>query len=111
MANNGQTALITGASGGIGMELARVFAREGFDLVLVARRKEELDKLASELSTKHGVKTRTVSKDLSKPAACEELFSELEKAGVTVDVLVNNAGFATYGRFVEIDAAKELQQI
>ena len=104
-----QTALVTGASGGIGLELAHVLAREGFDLVLVARRKDELDKLAKQLAKEHGIEASVVAKDLSKPEAPAELFKEMK--GTVIDVLVNNAGFGTYGKFAEIDRDRDLQQI
>lgn len=112
MGTNGssrQTALVTGASSGIGLELAKIFAREGFDLVLVARRKDELDKLAAEIGPKHGAKVRTIAKDLAKASAADELFAELKDQ--PIDVLVNNAGFGTYGKFIETPLAVELQQL
>lgn len=105
-----QTALITGASGGIGLELARLFAAGGYDLVLVARSADKLEELAGELR-KHGGAVRVLAKDLAKPESPEEVFRELEAAGVAVDVLVNNAGFATYGPFVEIDLGRELEEL
>jgi uncharacterized protein len=105
-----QTALITGASGGIGLELARLFAAGGYDLVLVARSTAKLEELAGELR-KHGGAVRVLAKDLAKPESPEEVFRELEAAGVAVDVLVNNAGFATYGPFVEIDFGRELKEL
>lgn len=104
-----QTALVTGASGGIGLELAHVLAREGFDLVLVARRQDELDKLAKDLSKTHGIEATVVAKDLTKPEAPSELFKEMK--GTAIDVLVNNAGFGTYGKFAEIERERDLQQI
>ena len=105
------TALITGASGGIGAELAKIFAREGFDVVLVARRKEELEKLAGELAKSHGVTATAIAADLTKPGAADELFAETKKRKLDVDALVNNAGFGTYGHFLELDLARELQEI
>ena len=105
-----QTALITGASGGIGLELARRFAAGGYDLVLVARSTAKLEDLAGELR-KHGGAVRVLAKDLAKPESPEEVCRELEAAGVTIDVLVNNAGFATYGPFVEIDLGRELEEL
>ena len=105
-----QTALITGASGGIGLELARLFAAGGYDLVLVARSTARLEELAGELR-KHGGAVRVLAKDLAKPESPEEVFRELEAAGIAVDVLVNNAGFATYGPFVEIDLGRELEEL
>jgi short-subunit dehydrogenase len=105
-----QTALITGASGGIGLELARRFAAGGYDLVLVARSTARLEELAGELR-KHGGAVLVLAKDLAKPESPEEVFRELEAAGVAVDVLVNNAGFATYGPFVETDLGRELEEL
>jgi len=105
-----QTALITGASGGIGLELARLFAAGGYDLVLVARSAGKLEELAGELR-KHGGAVRVLAKDLASPGSPEEVFRELEAAGVAVDVLVNNAGFATYGPFVETDLGRELEEL
>ena len=109
-ADGRQTALVTGASGGIGLELARLFAAGGYDLVLVARSTAKLEELAGELR-KHGGAVRVLAKDLAKPESPEEVFRELEAAGVAVDVLVNNAGFATYGPFVEIDLGRELEEL
>jgi short-subunit dehydrogenase len=109
MFTNGKpTALITGASGGIGLELARVFAREGHNLVLVARSADKLQALAGELSGKHGIAALALSSDLSTPAAPQQVYDELARQGITVDVLVNNAGYATYGHFHELDMTKDL---
>ena len=105
-----QTALITGASGGIGLELARLFAAGGYDLVLVARSADKLEELAGELR-KHGGAVRVLAKDLARPESPEEVFRALEAAGVAVDVLVHTAGFATYGPFVEIDLGRELEEL
>ncbi|HEX4959860.1 MAG TPA: SDR family oxidoreductase [Thermoanaerobaculia bacterium] len=106
-----QTALVTGASGGIGLELARAFAAGGYDLVLVARSGGKLEELAAELRTRHGITARVIATDLAKPESPEELVCELEQAGVTVDVLVNNAGFAVFGRFAESDLHAELEEL
>lgn len=103
------TALVTGASGGIGEELARLFAADGHDLVLVARSRDKLARLAEELSGKHGVATRVLVSDLARPEAPQEIFDELKGAGVTVDALVNNAGFGSYGLFAETDLKSELE--
>jgi short-subunit dehydrogenase len=103
-----KTALITGASSGIGYELARIFAREGHDLVLVARNEEKLRALAAECQ---GVSARPLVKDLAQPTAPQEIFDELRQAGITVDVLVNNAGFGTYGPFVRSDLESQLDMI
>ena len=104
-----QTALVTGASGGIGLELARVLAREGFDLVLVARRKDELEKLAKSLEQEHGIQARAIAKDLGKPDVAEQLFRELGDS--TIDVLVNNAGVGAFGKFHELEPERDLMQV
>ena len=111
MAPPKQTALITGASGGIGLELARQFAAGGYDLVLVARSGARLEEIAAELMGRHGVAVRAFPCDLAVREAPEEIFRQLSAAGVAVDVLVNNAGFATFGAFVEIDLARELEEL
>ncbi len=104
-----KTVLITGASSGIGLELARLFARDGYDLVIVARRREVLQRVAQELQVACNVSVTAVAKDLAMPGAAEELVEELRREGLHLDALVNNAGFATYGRFTETDLATELQ--
>jgi short-subunit dehydrogenase len=103
------TALVTGASGGIGEELARLFAADGHDLVLVARSRDKLVRLAEELHEKHGVAARVLAADLARPEAPREIFEELSADGVQVDALVNNAGFGTYGLFAETDLQSELE--
>jgi short-subunit dehydrogenase len=85
--------LVTGASAGIGRELARVFAAEGFDLALVARRRERLEELARELRAAHGATARVLAEDLADPAAPERIAASLAAEGVAVDALVNNAGY------------------
>ena len=106
-----QTALVTGASSGIGLELARELAAGGYDLVLVARGEKKLEELAAEVRDRHGITARVIPKDLSDPKSPDELFQEIEAAGVAVDVLVNNAGFATFGPFAETDLARELEEL
>lgn len=96
------TALITGASSGIGRELAQVFARHGHDLVIVARRKELLEELAQRCRAQHGVQVECVALDLTAPGAAQTLF---DQAGSRVEVLVNNAGVAETGAFAEIPLA------
>ena len=95
------TALITGASGGIGLELARVFALQGFDLVLVARNEKRLKEIAQELK---GVRVQVLASDLSRPDAPGEVFA----AAPTLDVLVNNAGFGVFGKFAQAPLAEQL---
>lgn len=104
----GNTALITGASGGIGAEFARYHASKGGDLVLVARGKDALDKLKSELESKYNIKIVVVVADLSKTDSCENIFKATEAAGIQVDILINNAGFGGHGKFHERDIAKDL---
>src|SRR5712664_1563874 len=91
--HNGETALITGASSGIGEELTRLFARDGYDLVLVARGKSQLEALAAELRQQHGVRVTVLEKDIAPPAAALAIYAELTRVGITVDVFVNNAFF------------------
>jgi uncharacterized protein len=105
------TALVTGASGGIGAEIARELARRGHGVVLVARRKPRLEALAEELSREHGVRAETIASDLSRPASRSRIAGRLTQLGLEVDILVNNAGFATGGAFHESDPARELEQV
>ena len=108
---NRPTALVTGASSGIGEALAGLFAAAGHDLVLVARSAEKLKALATALSARHGVKVRVEPADLSKPGAAETLAARLKRARVPVDVLVNNAGVLAQGRFAAMGAASHQQMI
>ncbi len=102
-------ALITGASAGIGAELARVFAAHGHDLVLVARSADKLEALATELGNAHGVETRVIPLDLARRGAPAELVATLHDAGVEIDILVNNAGVIEVGRFPAIATDRMLQ--
>ncbi|MCJ7521980.1 MAG: SDR family oxidoreductase [Dehalococcoidia bacterium] len=104
-------ALVTGASSGIGYELAKVLAKDGKNLVIVARSQDKLEELKTEIENKYGTSVRVLPKDLSNPNAPQEIFSELEKDGVNVDVLVNNAGYGVYGMFSETDLREELAMI
>jgi len=106
-----RTALITGASSGIGLELARLFARDGYHLVLVARNRGALRDLADELHSLNGIEVRVVPKDLSHPSAPVELHQELQEAGIALDALVNNAGFGGSGPFLETDWNHEAEMI
>jgi hypothetical protein len=104
-------ALVTGASAGIGQEIASELAARGHNLVLVARRKERLEELARDLTNRHGIRAEVLGADLSKAASVTRLPARVESLGLEVDVLVNNAGFATNGPFVEADQNREIEQV
>jgi hypothetical protein len=104
-------ALVTGASAGIGQEIASQLAARGHNLVLVARRKDRLEELAKELSNRHGIRAEVLGADLSKAASVSRLGGRVESLGLEVDVLINNAGFATNGPFVEADQSREIEQV
>ena len=106
-----ETVLVTGASAGIGRELARLFAADGSRLVLVARRREQLEELARELKEQHGVESIVVTADLSDPAAPRAVFDELATKGVEIDVLVNNAGFGLVGDFAELGETEQVAMV
>lgn len=94
-------ALITGASGGIGREFARLHAERGGDLVIIARREEALQELKQELESKHGVEVLCIAADLTEQDAPQRLFDQVQSAGIEIDVLINNAGFGGHGKFHE----------
>lgn len=104
-------ALITGASSGIGYELARVFAREGHDVALVARSGDRLERLASALTSDFGVRAEPRVADLSAPEAADRLHEGLSEIGFRTDVLVNNAGFGTMGPFRESDPGSQIDMV
>jgi short-subunit dehydrogenase len=106
-----KTALITGASFGIGSELARIFAREGYNLVLVARSADRLRQLASELEKNHGSRSLILAADLSDPGAAAYVFDQTTRSKIVLDALVNNAGFGQYGFFAENDLEECMRQI
>ncbi|MFD3944652.1 SDR family NAD(P)-dependent oxidoreductase [Streptomyces sp. NPDC058579] len=106
-----QTTLITGASAGIGAEFARQIAQRGSDVVLVARRRERLEKLAAELAATHGVRATAIPLDLGLPGAGETLAEEVARRGLTVTSVVNNAGFATFGPFHTEDPQRLREEI
>ena len=104
-------ALVTGASSGIGRELAMLLARDGHDLVLVARDEARLEAFARELSDRHGARSTVVARDLAAPDGPESLLSEIRRAGIEPDILVNNAGVGVWGLFAETDLSRELEMI
>jgi hypothetical protein len=109
MAN--QTALVTGASLGIGRELARQFAADGYDLVVVARRVQPLAELVRELTRAHSVKARALPVDLAEPGAAGRIYDDLERSGTVIDVVVNNAGFGMQGAFADLSSERQLEMI
>ncbi len=102
-----KVALITGASSGIGRELAFIHAEQNGDLVIVARRKGELESLKTEIEKKHKVEVKVIVKDLIKYNASQEIYNELKQEGIEVEYLINNAGFGGIGKFHERDWAKD----
>ncbi len=94
-------ALITGASSGIGRELAFIHAAEKGNLVIVARRQAELESLKKEIESKYGVQVKIIVKDLTKPEAPQEIYNEIKQAGINIEFLINNAGFGGLGKFHE----------
>ena len=106
-----ETVLITGASSGIGLELARVFASRGANIVITARNQIQLERVAAELRTAYGVAVSVLPCDLGKAGAAEELMNRIEQQSLQIDVLVNNAGFGLYGHFKDTNLAKELEMI
>jgi short-subunit dehydrogenase len=106
-----KTALVTGASSGLGRELAQLFAGDGHDVVLVARRKPELEALAARLVAERGVAAHVIPEDLSDPAAAGRLVAEVGRRGLEIEFLVNNAGFGARGGFVELDLRRQLDMI
>ncbi|MCZ8523054.1 MULTISPECIES: SDR family NAD(P)-dependent oxidoreductase [Paenibacillus] len=106
-----KTALITGASSGIGEAFARSLAALACNLILVARNEAKLKALAAELSAVHQVKTTVIALDLSVPGTAQALFSEVQKHQLKVDLLINNAGFATYGYFEQIPGERQHEEV
>jgi uncharacterized protein len=105
------TSLVTGASAGIGADVARSLARRGHGVTLVARRAERLSKLAEELRAEHSVRAETLECDLADAGSRDKMLARLADLGLTVEVLVNNAGFGTGGRFQELDPGREVEMV
>jgi len=106
-----QTALITGGSGGIGLELGKVLARNGFDLALVARTRDALEAAAGQIEGKYDVKVHVFAADLRRREAPEAIFDFLRNESIPIEILVNNAGFGLGGEFAETDVTRELEMI
>src|SRR5688572_32394811 len=101
----GKTALVTGASSGIGKAFAELLAGKGYALVLTARRGDRLDELAAALRQRHGVDAQMIVADLAEPNASAAIAAELQRRGLTIDVLVNNAGYGVPGSYVNVSWA------
>jgi uncharacterized protein len=110
-ASPGSTCLITGASSGIGAQIARGLAARGRGVTLAARREDRLKELADELTEEHGIRAETVALDVTDEKARRDLVGDLDERGLSVEVLVNNAGFGSGGAFVELEAEKEAAMV
>lgn len=108
---NNQTALITGASGGIGYELAKIMAEKGHNLIISARSENKLVELKEELLKINNINVSIFPKDLSNPGSASELFKEIKSQNLEIDILVNNAGFGDYGYFYESNLSKQMEMI
>lgn len=106
-----KTALITGGSSGIGLSLAKVFAKNKYEVIITARKREDLEKVAADLRRQFDVDAKIYPSDLSRPEAPQQLFDWCKTQNINVDVLVNNAGFGLYGKFAESDLQKQLNLI
>lgn len=106
-----ETVLVTGASSGIGLELARGFAADQSNLILVARNTAALEALANELRHQHKIEVHVITADLARPETPQQIFAELKGRGAVVDVLVNNAGFGLHGGFAELPLPRQLEII
>ncbi len=108
-----KTALITGASEGIGLEFAKIFSTEKYDLVITARNETKLNELANGIKNNHNVNVKVIAKDLSKQNAGEEIFNELKNENIVTDVLINNAGFGVFDNYwnVELQDEKNMLQV
>jgi short-subunit dehydrogenase len=111
MANSAKHVLITGATSGIGLELAKLFAKDGYHIIAVARSMEELDATATKLNTEFGTTVHKLEYDLFEPENAFKIYDEIKAKGHKVDVLVNNAGHGHYGEFIDTDLRMELKII
>jgi uncharacterized protein len=109
--SNRQTALVTGGSGGIGLELAKVLARHEFDLVLIARKRDALEAAAGQLEGKFAVKAHVFAADLRRPEAPQAIFDFLSNENIPIEILVNNAGIGLGGEFADTAVQRELDMI
>src|SRR4051794_24890568 len=109
--SSGSTCLVTGASSGIGAEIARELAKRGHGVTLAARREDRLTELAEELGSEHGVRAETVALDVTDAEARNGLPAQLEERGLTVTVLVNNAGFGSGGAFADLETDHETSMV
>ena len=105
------TALITGASSGLGKEFALIHASKGGDVVIVARRAQKLNNLKKEIENRYGTQVKVIAKDLTQPEAPKEIYDEITQAGIQIDVLINNAGFGGHGKFHERAWEQDLSMI
>lgn len=106
-----QNVLITGASSGIGLELAKIFAKNNYNLILVARSRDELRKIADSLEMKFQIKVHVIVKDLCEEFSAEEVFNEIKKLSLKIDILINNAGIGNVGLFSSISIEKDMEMI
>jgi short-subunit dehydrogenase len=111
MKNEGKYALITGATVGIGYELAKLFAQDGYNIIAVARTEADLNRAANEFRTQYGVQVEVITKDLFGETAAKELYEDVKGRGLEVEILVNDAGQSVYGLFVETDIDRQLEII
>ncbi|HPS70809.1 MAG TPA: SDR family oxidoreductase [Bacteroidales bacterium] len=105
------TALITGASSGIGLDLAKIHAKLGGDLVLVARNKQKLLEIKNEFESNYHIEVVVIEQDLSRKDAAQEVYNQTKQQGISIDILINNAGFGDFGFFAETDWFKEYEMI
>lgn len=106
-----KTALITGASGGLGLSFVNLFAKDGYDLVLVARNGNRLEEIKKEIEEKYNIKATVVAKDLCTPDGAQQVYDATKQAKIKIDVLVNNAGFGDFGEFYKSDINKQTRMI